>query len=294
MLLDVIPARVGDENSKRKNILLCNTCNTLFTKNTVLHLPSNLKVIFMKTICLLNHKGGVGKTTSVACIGAGLALRGKRVLVIDLDPQTNLTESMGVKNHPLSIYDAMSSGKSLPIVAVKENLSVVPSALNLAGLELEIAARMSRETILRRLIEPLKSQFDYAVIDCPPSLGLLTINGLVAADEVLIPLEAEFLAYRGIDTIVGIIETVRTHFNQKLYISGVFLTKYNRQRILTKSIREEVAQYFGDVLFVNNVRVNVALAEAPANGQDIFTYAPESNGAEDYLAIVDELLRRHI
>jgi chromosome partitioning protein len=248
----------------------------------------------MKTICLLNHKGGVGKTTSVACIGAGLALRGKRVLVIDLDPQTNLTESMGVKDHPLSIYDAMSSGKPLPIVKVKENLSVVPSALNLAGLELEIAARMARETILRRLIEPLKGQFDYAVIDCPPSLGLLTINGLVAADEVFIPLEAEFLAYRGIDTIVGIIETVRTHFNPKLFISGVFLTKYNRQRILTKSIREEVSQYFGDVLFENTVRVNVALAEAPANGQDIFTYAPESNGAEDYLAIVDELLKRHI
>ncbi len=248
----------------------------------------------MKTICLLNHKGGVGKTTSVACIGAGLALRGKRVLVIDLDPQTNLTESMGVKDHPLSIYDAMSSGKPLPIVSVKENLSVVPSALNLAGLELEIASRMARETILRRLIEPLKTKFDYAVIDCPPSLGLLTINGLVAADEVIIPLEAEFLAYRGIDTIVGIIETVRTHFNPNLFISGVFLTKYNRQRILTKSIREEVSQYFGGVLFVNTVRVNVALAEAPANGQDIFTYAPESKGAEDYLAIVDELLSRHI
>ncbi len=248
----------------------------------------------MITICLLNHKGGVGKTTSVASIGAGLALRGKRVLVIDLDPQTNLTESMGVKDNPLSIYDAMSSGKPLPIVSIKENLSVVPSALNLAGLELEIAARMARETILRRLVEPLKTQFDYVLIDCPPSLGLLTINGLVAADEVIIPLEAEFLAYRGIDTIVGIIETVRTHFNPKLFISGVFLTKFNRQRILTKSIREEVSQYFGDVLFENTVRVNVALAEAPANGQDIFTYAPTSNGAEDYLAIVDELLKRHI
>ncbi len=248
----------------------------------------------MKTICLLNHKGGVGKTTSVACIGAGLALRGKRVLLIDLDPQTNLTESMGVREHPLSIYDAMSAGKPLPIVVVKENLSVVPSALNLAGLELEIAARMARETVLRRLIEPLKKQFDYAIIDCPPSLGLLTINGLVAADEVFIPLEAEFLAYRGIDTIVGIIETVRTHFNPNLFISGVFLTKYNRQRILTRSIKEEVSQYFGNVLFENTIRVNVALAEAPANGKDIFEYAPDSNGAEDYLALVDEFLVRNI
>jgi chromosome partitioning protein len=247
----------------------------------------------MKTICLLNHKGGVGKTTSVACIGAGLALRGKRVLLIDLDPQTNLTESMGVKDHPLSIYDAMSAGKPLPIVVVKENLSVVPSALNLAGLELEIAARMARETILRRLVEPLRKQFDYVLIDCPPSLGLLTINGLVAADEVCIPLEAEFLAYRGIDTIVGIIETVRTHFNPNLFISSVFLTKYNRQRILTRSIREEVAQYFGKVLLDSTIRVNVALAEAPANGKDIFEYAPDSNGAEDYLALVDEILKRN-
>lgn len=247
----------------------------------------------MKTICLVNHKGGVGKTTSVACIGAGLALRGKRVLLIDLDPQTNLTDSMGVKEAPLSIYDAMSREKSLPIVSVKPNLSIVPAALHLAGLELEIASRMARETILRRLIEPLKKQFDYAIIDCPPSLGLLTINGLVAADEVFIPLEAEYLAYRGIDTIVGIINNVRTHFNPNLFISGVFLTKYNRQRILTRSIKEEVAQYFGSVLFENNIRVNVALAEAPANGKDIFEYAPESNGAEDYLAIVDELLKRN-
>lgn len=246
----------------------------------------------MKTICLLNHKGGVGKTTSVANIGAGLALLGKRVLLIDLDPQTNLTESMGVKEAPLSIYDAMSREKPLPVVSVKTNLSIVPSALNLAGLELEIAARMARETILRRLIEPLKKQFDYAIIDCPPSLGLLTINGLVAADEVFIPLEAEYLAYRGIDTIVGIIDTVRTHFNPNLIISGVFLTKYNRQRILTKSIKEEVIHHFGSIFYETSIRVNVALAEAPANGKDIFEYAIESNGAEDYLALVSEFLKR--
>ena len=246
----------------------------------------------MKTICVVNHKGGVGKTTSVVNIGAGLALHGKRVLLIDIDPQTNLSESVGITNPEVSIYDSFSTGKSAPVIKIKENLDIIPSSLGLAGTELEIASRMARETVLKRILAPLKKDYDYALIDCPPSLGLLTINGLVASDEVYIPLEAEFLAYWGIDTIVGIIETVKSHFNESLMISGVFLTKFNKQRILTKSIRDEVNKFFGDVLFDSTIRVNVALAESPANGKDIFEYAPDSKGAEDYRNLVKEILKR--
>jgi chromosome partitioning protein len=244
------------------------------------------------TICIVNHKGGVGKTTSVANIGAGLNAIGKRVLLVDLDPQCNLSDSFGYAQPPLSIYDALSDGKPAPIVPISEGFDLIPASLDLAGLELEIASRMARETLLKRALAPLRQHYDFILIDSPPSLGLLTINGLVAATEVLIPLEAEFLAYRGIDSIVGIIENVKMHFNESLYISGVFLTKYNRQRILTKSIREEVARYFGDVLLDSHIRVNVSLAEAPANSKHVFAYAPDSNGAEDYRQLVQEYLKK--
>lgn len=151
---------------------------------------------------------------------------------------------------------------------------------------------MSRESILRKLIEPLKSKYDFILIDSPPSLGLLTVNALTAADEVIIPLEAEFLAYRGLDSIVFAIDLTKENTNPTLKIGGVFLTKYNKSRLLTKSIREEVSKYFGDVLFNTVIRVNVALAEAPSNGKDIFEYAPESNGAADYAELVKEILKR--
>lgn len=246
----------------------------------------------MATICIVNHKGGVGKTTSVANIGAGLNKLGKRVLLVDLDPQCNLSDSFGFARPPLSIYDALRDGKPAPVVTIREGFDLIPASLDLAGLELEIASRLSRETLLKRTLAPLKKSYDFIIIDSPPSLGLLTINGLIAADEVIIPLEAEFLAYRGIDSIVGIIENVKLHFNENLFISGVFLTKYNRQRILTKSIRDEVYRYFGDVLLQSNIRVNVALAEAPANGQDVINYAPDSKGAEDYMNLVEEYLNR--
>ena len=246
----------------------------------------------MKVICIVNHKGGVGKTTSVANIGAGLALAGARVLLIDIDAQCNLSESFGLVRQTPNIYTSMTQRAALPIYHIKPNLDVVPSSLELVKAEIEISAVMSRESILRKLLEPIKAQYDFVLIDSPPSLGLLTVNALTAADEVIIPLEAEFLAYRGLDSIVFAIDLTKENTNPALKIGGVFLTKYNKSRSLTTSIREEVSKYFGDVLFNTVIRVNVALAEAPSNGKDIFEYAPDSNGATDYAELVKEILER--
>jgi chromosome partitioning protein len=246
----------------------------------------------MKKIVIANHKGGVGKTTSSINISAGLAKKGKNVLIIDADPQSNLTESFGIFDPVKDLYLSFSKGEPLPIINVKKNLSIVPNSLNFSGIELEIAGRMPREIILKELMAGLDKTFDYCIIDCPPSLGLITLNALVAADEVYIPMEAEFLAYRGIDSIVGIINLVKKHFNPGLMIKGVFFTKYNEQRVLTKEIKTQIKGYFGDNLMKTAIRVNVALAEAQSSGKDIFEYDPKSNGAKDYMSLVNEIIKR--
>jgi len=246
----------------------------------------------MKKIVIANHKGGVGKTTSSINISAGLAKKGKNVLIIDADPQSNLSESFGIFDPVKDLYLSFSKGEPLPIINVKKNLSIVPNSLNFSGIELEIAGRMPREIILKELIAGLDKTFDYCIIDCPPSLGLITLNALVAADEVYIPMEAEFLAYRGIDSIVGIINLVKKHFNPGLTIKGVFFTKYNEQRVLTKEIKNQIKGYFGDNLMKTAIRVNVALAEAQSSGKDIFEYDSKSNGAKDYMSLVNEIIKR--
>jgi len=245
----------------------------------------------MQKIAIVNHKGGVGKTTSAINLAAGLALKGKRVLLVDSDPQSNLTESFGIFSPEKDLYASFSKGDPLPIVALKKNLWLVPSSLDLAGVELEIASRIARERILLELIDRVTGSYDYCIIDCPPSLGLLTLNALVAANEVYIPMEAEFLAYRGIDSIVGIINQVKKHLNPQLEIRGVFFTKFNEKRVLTKEIKEQIEGFFGKNLMKTQVRVNVALAEAQSSGKDIFDYDPASNGAADYAELVQEILK---
>lgn len=246
----------------------------------------------MKTIAVLNHKGGTGKTTSALNIGAGLARLKKKVLLIDLDPQTNLTEGLGVRDVKISIYNSLRDGTDLPVQPVKKYLDLVPSSLDLVGAELELVSQMARESILKKLLKKVKDQYDYIIIDCPPALGMLTINALVPSDTVLIPLEAEFYSYRGIDRMVNIISEVRTHYNENLTIGGVFITKCNPKRLLTEHITESVKKHFGDKLLETKIRVNVALAEAPVHGQDIFAYAPNSNGATDYENLVKEIVTK--
>lgn len=249
----------------------------------------------MKTIAILNHKGGTGKTTSTSNIGAGLARLKKKTLLIDIDPQANLTEGLGIRDTDVSIYNAIRDDRyktPLPIIELSEYLHLVPSSLDLLGAELELVSRSKRESILEKLLEDVKWNYDYVIIDCPPAMGLLTLNALVPSDSVLVPLEAEFYAYKGIDRLISIIENVQFNFNPHLYIGGVFITKCNSQRVLTENIKTSVKKHFGDKLFDTSIRVNVALAEAPVTGQDIFNYAPNSNGAIDYSNLVDEILMK--
>ncbi|WP_035141842.1 ParA family protein [Flavobacterium daejeonense] len=249
----------------------------------------------MKIISILNHKGGTGKTTSTANIGAGLARLNKKTLLIDIDPQANLTEGLGLINTEKSIYDSIKDDKyktPLPIVEISEFLHLVPSSLDLLGAELELVSRSKRESILEKLIHGININYDYIIIDCPPAMGLLTLNALVPSTTVLVPLEAEFYAYKGIDRLINIIENVQFNFNPELAIGGVFITKCNSQRILTDSIKTSVKKYFGEKLFDTSIRVNVALAEAPVSGQNIFDYSPTSNGAIDYGNLVDEILMK--
>ncbi|WP_316820595.1 ParA family protein [Pedobacter gandavensis] len=244
----------------------------------------------MKIIAVINHKGGTGKTTSTLNIGAGLARADKKTLLIDIDPQSNLTEGLGFRDVKISIYDSIKNDTPLPIEKISENLDIVPSSLDLLGAEIELVSRLGRETIVKRLLKAVEGKYDYVLIDCAPALGMLTVNALVAADTVLIPLEAEYFAYRGIDRLVSIISDVRTHYNENLTIGGVFITKINPRRVITEQITDSIKKYFSDKLFETSIRVNVALIEAQLKGVDVFEYAPLSNGAVDYENLTEEIL----
>lgn len=244
----------------------------------------------MKIIAVINHKGGTGKTTSALNIGAGLARLNKKTLLVDIDPQSNLTEGLGLRDVDTSIYHSIKNDTPLPVKTISEYLDIIPSSLDLLGAEIELVSRLGRETILKRLLKPLAGKYDYVLIDCAPALGMLTVNALVAADTVMIPLEAEYFAYRGIDRLVSIISDVRTHYNEDLTIGGVFITKINPRRVITEQITGSIKKYFEDKLFDTSIRINVALVEAQLKGTDVFQYAPASNGAIDYSNLVDEIL----
>lgn len=245
-----------------------------------------------KVISLLNHKGGVGKTTSTISIGAALVQLGKRVLLLDLDPQANLTLSLGIPRQKHTIYEALRGEGELAPFNVKENLDVVPSTLDLSGAEMELINEAGREFILRELFEPLQTEYDYILIDCPPSLGLLTLNALTSSDHVIIPLQTEFLALQGLTKIKQVVDKVRFRLNKKLTIAGVVATMYDNRKVLNRDVVDTIRKYFGDKVFETLVRDNVSLAEAPAARQDIFEYNNKSNGAEDYLELSKEIISR--
>lgn len=245
-----------------------------------------------KVISLLNHKGGVGKTTSVINIGAGLAQLGRKVLLVDLDPQANLTVSLGIPRQPVTIYECMRGESELEPYQLKENVDVVMSTLDLSGAELELINEAGREYILRELFEPVKEEYDYIIIDCPPSLGLLTLNALAASDYVYIPLQTEFLALQGLAKIKQVIDKVKFRLNRKLDIGGVIGTMYDGRKILNRDVMETIKKYFGEKVFDTLIRDNVALAEAPSQRKDIFEYSPSSIGAEDYMNLCKEIIQR--
>lgn len=245
-----------------------------------------------RVIAIANHKGGVGKTTSVASIGAILSDMGKRVLLVDLDAQANLTSSLLREEQENTIYKALKGDEALHIVEVRENLHIVPSSLELAGIELELSGRMSREFILKDLIDPLLPEYDFILLDCPPSLGLITINALAASNHLYIPLTAEALPTKGLKMLLDITSMVQKRLNSGIELSGVIITRWEKSN-LSLMVEETLRANFGETVFKTKIRKNVAVAEAPLHAKDIISYAPSSNGAKDYKDLVGEILERN-
>jgi chromosome partitioning protein len=244
-----------------------------------------------KVIAISNHKGGVGKTTSAINIGAGLNSLGKKILLIDLDPQANLSQSLGLIDQERNIYGALKGDYNLQPIEVIRGLDVVPSTLDLSGAEIEMSGEAGREFILKELIEPIRASYDFILIDSPPSLGLLTLNSFVASDVLLIPLQAQYLALQGLSKLLEVVEKIQKRLNPALQIGGVFITQFDSRKVLNRDVVATIEAHFKNEVFKTKIRDNVALAEAPAQGLDIFRYNPKSNGAEDYLDLSKEILK---
>jgi chromosome partitioning protein len=244
-----------------------------------------------KVIAISNHKGGVGKTTSAINIGAGLNSLGKKILLIDLDPQANLSQSLGLIDQERNIYGALKGDYNLQPIEVIRGLDVVPSTLDLSGAEIEMSGEAGREFILKELIEPIRASYDFILIDSPPSLGLLTLNSFVASDVLLIPLQAQYLALQGLSKLLEVVEKIQKRLNPALHIGGVFITQFDSRKVLNRDVVATIEAHFKNEVFKTKIRDNVALAEAPAQGLDIFRYNPKSNGAEDYLDLSKEILK---
>ena len=247
-----------------------------------------------KIICFSNHKGGVGKSCSTCNVGAGIGRQGKKVLLVDLDPQANLSVSLGAKDAFQSIYNVLRG--ELPIsntiINVTENLDLVPSCLDLAGAEIELTSEAGRDLILKEALSEIECKYDYIFIDCPPSIGLLTINALTASKKVYIPLQAEYLSLQGVSKLTSIIEKLKQRLDKNLSIGGVLITLFDSRKILNRDISEAIEEHFEKKVFKTRIRNNVSLAEAPGMGKDIFRYNLKSNGARDYLALCKEILDR--
>jgi len=268
----------------------------MFTKFARLLIMNNKinfqnKFYMTRVIAISNHKGGVGKTTSVVNIGAALATQKRKVLLVDLDPQANMTLSFGIKEPESTIYEALKGESILKPIKISKNLEIIASSLDLSAAETELSSEAGREYIFSELIEPIKNNYDYIIVDCPPSLGLLTINAYTAADEVFIPLQPHFLAIKGLTKIIEVINKIKKRLNKKLEITGVFVTQYDRRKILHRDVLEIIKSYFQDRLFYTQVRENISLAEAPSKGLDIFRHDPTSNGADDYSRLTKEIIK---
>ncbi|MEQ3353092.1 ParA family protein [Aedoeadaptatus acetigenes] len=245
-----------------------------------------------RSIAVFNQKGGVGKTTTVINLADALANKGHRVLILDLDPQGNATSGLNIeKDREEMIYDYLLGAEGDFSVQVKENLSIIPSGAGLAGIEIEFARRDDWQTVLKDRIADLED-YDYIVMDCPPSLGILSILALTAADGILIPVQCEYYALEGLSQLMESIQLVRGGFNPDLEIEGVLLTMYDGRTNLSMQVVEEVKNYFKDAVFSTVIPRNVRLAEAPSYGMSIMDYDKNSRGAKAYASLADEVEKR--
>lgn len=261
-------------------------------KKAVTHVVGQTKVI-----AIINQKGGVGKSTTAINLSAALGEMGKQVLLIDLDPQGNSSSGLGVEKNRVSrcIYDALLN--DIPLIDiiipdVSKGLDVVPATINLAGAEVELVSEMARENRLKDAIGPMRGRYDYVLIDCPPSLGLLTINALVAADKLLIPIQCEFYALEGVTKLLDSMKRVKSRLNPSLDIYGVLLTMSDNRTTLSRQVSDEVRRYFGKIVFETSIPRTVKLSEAPSFGQPITQYDPTGKGAQSYIDLAKEVISR--
>lgn len=251
--------------------------------------------VLSKIMAVANQKGGVGKTTTSVNLGAGLASLGKRVLLVDIDPQGNTTSGVGINKADVAncIYDVIINEVPPQEAIVEtqiEGLHIIPATIQLAGAEIELVSTISREVRLKKSLAMVKKNYDYILIDCPPSLGMLTINSLTASDSVIIPIQCEYYALEGLSQLLNTVRLVQKHLNTSLQIEGVLLTMFDARTNLGIQVIEEVKKYFQQKVYQTIIPRNVRLSEAPSHGQSIITYDPRSRGAEVYLELAKEVI----
>lgn len=249
-------------------------------------------------ISLANQKGGVGKTTTSVNLGADLATMGKRVLLIDADAQGNATSGVGIQKSDIQkdIYDILVNEEPISeaiIPSKHEGLDIVPATIQLSGADIELTPQMARETRLLNALKSVSDQYDYVLVDCPPSLGLITVNAFTASDSILIPVQTEYYALEGLSQLLNTVQLVKKHFNPDLDVEGVLLTMYDSRTKLGQQVNDEVRKYFGDKVYDTIITRNVRLSEAPSYGLPIIDYDPNSKGSELYMQFAKEVLAAH-
>jgi chromosome partitioning protein len=249
-----------------------------------------------KVIAIANQKGGVGKTTTSINLSSSLAAAEKKTLLIDIDPQSNSSSGLSVTNHSPSVYEVLIGNVDINDAIINTYmpfLDMLPANINLVGAEIEMVDMQNREGLLKKAIKGMQREYDYVIIDCPPSLGLLTLNALTSADSVLIPVQCEYFALEGLGQLLNTINIVKQHFNKNLAIEGVLLTMFDTRLKLSHQVAEEVKKYFGEKVFGTIIHRNVRISESPSHGKPVILYDAVSSGSKNYISLASELLQRN-